>query len=508
MAAAAPARWCATCTSRRRRTDDGAGPHRPGFHRHCQPHAGRLRWRPGSDWRGTLAAVAVFGAVVLAWWPGRCPRRCASARPTPRSGCQVLATWARIVRHRESPWTALIELHLRRAVHHAGRLVVRVHRRAGLGAPRSTAWCWAPGRSPHRRHAPCRRWVRSTAPAAAARKRPPGSRSPAAWASALPAALGVQSVIALAAAGAVRHLGMASTSPWASRRGWGRSLREGAQPNGAGWLCWRPSPRHRAVAGAGARRQRCGPYGVCLVDPLTALVAWTLVAAAARRRAEHAGAVPGRAHGVGQDGGGKAFARERARQQPGRGHQRRLGPLVYRGLDIGSAKTPRQRRGAAPPDRHPRPTRRLPAARFVADAQRLAQGSASAARCPAGGRHDALLQSPVKGWTRCQRPTTPYGVNWTNRPRATAGRRCTPSWRASTRPARPSGPGDTQRVQRALEVWRLSGKPPSQWQQGRGGRHAGLAHAGAGARGPRLAAPAHRHALPAMPDAGLLDEVW
>ena len=50
------------------------------------------------------------------------------------------------------------------------------------------------------------------------------------------------------------------------------------------------------------------------------------------------------------------------------------------------------------------------------------------------------------------------------RPRATAGRRCTPSWRASIRsPRRASRRTTAQRIQRALEVHRVSGRPLSAW---------------------------------------------
>ncbi|MCK7495674.1 MAG: hypothetical protein MZW92_35270 [Comamonadaceae bacterium] len=48
---------------------------------------------------------------------------------------------------------------------------------------------------------------------------------------------------------------------------------------------------------------------------------------------------------------------------------------------------------------------------------------------------------------------------------SSAGRRCTPSWRASTRrPRRGCRPNDSQRIQRALEVFELTGAPLSQLQ--------------------------------------------
>ena len=144
--------------------------------------------------------------------------------------------------------------------------------------------------------------------------------------------------------------------------------------------------------------------------------------------------------------------------------------LVYRGMDIGTAKPSAAERAAVP---HHLidildPSQAYSAARFAADAQRLAAEIRGRGRLPllVGGtmlyfkalRHglhtlpeaDAALRTQIeheaalRGW-----PALHADLARVDAP--TAAR---------------LAPGDAQRIQRALEVYRLSGRPLSAWHAG------------------------------------------
>ena len=147
--------------------------------------------------------------------------------------------------------------------------------------------------------------------------------------------------------------------------------------------------------------------------------------------------------------------------------------LVYRGMDIGTAKPTAADRAAVP---HHLidildPREAYSAARFVEDARRLIGEIQARGRLPllVGGtllylkalregldampaadaelRRAIDLEAAVRGWPQMHAEL----------------RRIDPVTAARLAPA------DAQRIQRALEVWRLTGKPLSAWQSGAGG---------------------------------------
>ena len=206
-----------------------------------------------------------------------------------------------------------------------------------------------------------------------------------------------------------------------------------------------------------------------------------------------------------------AFARERARQQPVEVISVDSA-LVYRGLDIGSAKPSPAERAEVP---HHLidildPLDAYSAARFVADAQRLAQGIRERGALP-------LLVGGTMLYFKALREgldTLPAADDAVRRELDEQAAR--DGWaslhaelaRVDPASAARLAPGDTQRVQRALEVWRLSGKPLSQWQQGP--RAADTQAWPMLALEPVDRAWLHRRIdtrFQAMLDAGLLDEV-
>jgi len=143
--------------------------------------------------------------------------------------------------------------------------------------------------------------------------------------------------------------------------------------------------------------------------------------------------------------------------------------LVYRGLDIGSAKPDAQERARAP--HHlidlREPHQPYSAADFCRDARQAIDGILARGRMPllVGGTGlyfralcDGLSPLPeaepalrsaladeaqTRGWSALHAELAAIDPE--------AGRRIRP--------------GDTQRIQRALEVWRLTGRPISQWQR-------------------------------------------
>jgi tRNA dimethylallyltransferase len=186
--------------------------------------------------------------------------------------------------------------------------------------------------------------------------------------------------------------------------------------------------------------------------------------------------------------------------------------LVYRGMDIGTAKPTAAQRAAVP--HHlidiREPTEAYSAAEFVRDAGAAIDAIAARGRLPllAGGTmlyfkalFDGLdAMPPADPAIRAQLEDEARAQGW-------------PALHARLAQVDPATaarlpPGDSQRIQRALEVWHATGRPLSSFQQG----------AGAGARRPVALLslePAERgwlHAriaqrFEAMLAAGFLDEV-
>jgi tRNA dimethylallyltransferase len=111
--------------------------------------------------------------------------------------------------------------------------------------------------------------------------------------------------------------------------------------------------------------------------------------------------------------------------------------LVYRGMDIGTAKPSQPN---SPPCPHHLidirdPPQAYSAAEFVLDARRLIGEIRARGRLPllVGGTM-LYFKALTTAWTTCPRPTPPCAQSWTPRLGQRAGPRCTPSWRAWTRP--------------------------------------------------------------------------
>ena len=189
--------------------------------------------------------------------------------------------------------------------------------------------------------------------------------------------------------------------------------------------------------------------------------------------------------------------------------------LVYRGMDIGTAKPSVAERAAVP---HHLidiidPAQSYSAARFVADAQRLVEQVRARGRLPllVGGtlmyfhalRKGLHAMPPADAAVRATIEARAHALGWPALHAELA--------RVDAATAARLAPADSQRIQRALEVWQLSGRPLSQWQ----GIDAGKALP-VGAGWPLVALePASRawlherieRRLDAMLEAGLLDEV-
>lgn len=144
--------------------------------------------------------------------------------------------------------------------------------------------------------------------------------------------------------------------------------------------------------------------------------------------------------------------------------------LVYRGLDIGSAKP-----DAATLARYPHalidirdPAQPYSAADFSADAQLAMQGLSDAGRIPllvgGTGLYFRALQRGLSGLpqadaqVRAQLAEAAAAIGWQGMHRRLAEQ--DPAAAARIKP------GDTQRIQRALEVIALTGQPLSAQQQG------------------------------------------
>ena len=141
---------------------------------------------------------------------------------------------------------------------------------------------------------------------------------------------------------------------------------------------------------------------------------------------------------------------------------------VYLGMDAGTAKPSRAEREKVA---HHLvdildPDERYSAGRFRSDAIRAAEGILSRKRIPllVGGTM-LYYRALVAGLDEL--PAADAGIR--KEIDADAARRGWPALHAELAKIDPQAaariqPGDSQRIQRALEVWRLSGKPISQWQ--------------------------------------------
>ena len=143
--------------------------------------------------------------------------------------------------------------------------------------------------------------------------------------------------------------------------------------------------------------------------------------------------------------------------------------LVYRGMDIGTAKPSAAERAAVPDHLIDiiEPTQHYSAARFVADAQRLIDDINARGRLPllVGGTMlyfkalreglDTMPEADAALRQAIDREATERG--WPALHAELA--RVDPATAARLAPA------DAQRVQRALEVFRLSGRPLSDWHR-------------------------------------------
>ncbi|HZF80190.1 MAG TPA: tRNA (adenosine(37)-N6)-dimethylallyltransferase MiaA [Rubrivivax sp.] len=148
--------------------------------------------------------------------------------------------------------------------------------------------------------------------------------------------------------------------------------------------------------------------------------------------------------------------------------------LVYRGMDVGTAKPSMDERAEVP---HYlidliEPTQTYSAARFVADARDLI------AAINARGKL-ALLVGGTMLYFKALRegldPMPPADAGVRAQIDGDAAQRGWPALHAELREVDPTtaarlAPHDAQRIQRGLEVFRLSGRPLSAWQLGRAGR--------------------------------------
>jgi DHA1 family bicyclomycin/chloramphenicol resistance-like MFS transporter len=240
---------------------DGLGHERPGPDGHCQPGAGWRAWRPGPA--GALCAggggAGGRGGAGLRGLAGA-RDRCAAA-PRRHAARVLLATWGACAR---PPGVrrlgAADQLHLRRPVHHAGRLVLRLHRRAGPVAGRLR-----PGAGQRAR------WPTSPAPSSAGA----GWRRTARWCAvqrgawftlagglgmALPAALGVQSVWAIALPQMLFALGHGVHQPCSQAGAVGPSPTRPVRRRRWPASCWRRWPSSSGCGWAARSTAPCGRW--------------------------------------------------------------------------------------------------------------------------------------------------------------------------------------------------------------------------------------------------------
>jgi len=189
--------------------------------------------------------------------------------------------------------------------------------------------------------------------------------------------------------------------------------------------------------------------------------------------------------------------------------------LVYRGMDIGTAKpsAAERRAGAAPPDRHPRPATRLQRRRVCARRQaRSSSAVAARGKLPllVGGTmlyFKALAQGPGRHARRRPRRARRHRRRGASPGLARAAR---PAGRSGPATAARLAPADSQRIQRAMEVYRISGQPLSVLQQAAGRTAQGGQHSVLISLEPQDRAWLHQRIaqrFDAMLADGLLDEV-
>ena len=147
---------------------------------------------------------------------------------------------------------------------------------------------------------------------------------------------------------------------------------------------------------------------------------------------------------------------------------------VYRGLNIGTAKPTAADRDAVPHHLIDiiEPTEAYSAARFVADTQKLISDTHERGRLPVlvGGTmlyfkalRDGLDEMPAAdAIVRAAIEAEAAAIGWPAMHAQLAA--------VDAKTAARLAPADTQRIGRALEVWRVSGQPISFWQRGAGAR--------------------------------------
>ena len=420
------------------------------------------------DWRAALLVVALYGAAALAFVIWRLPETLQVKNPHATDLAPMFATWARIARHPTFlAWTLLVAAHLWRAVHLPGRLVLRLHRRA-----RPVARRLRPDDGDRCRCATsaatllCRRWIRrhgmvgavqrgagftlavgdrdGRAGASTASHRPTrclrrSACTPSATAFTCPAASRAPSRRFRATPAPRRRWPALRWRCWpsASGAGWRGAGRLGTPVPGHDRLLRGPQRGARLDPGAPPRERPgvssasspSGVQGLCLVGPTASGKTAVALALAAR--------VPLEVISVDS-------------------------ALVYRGMDIGSAKPSPAERAAVP---HHLidildPLEAYSAARFAADATRLAGEIRARGRLPllVGGTmlyfkalRDGLNPMPAADPAlRAQIDARAAAVGW-------------PALHAELAQVDPViaarlAPNDSQRIQRALEVWQLTGR--------------------------------------------------
>ena len=144
--------------------------------------------------------------------------------------------------------------------------------------------------------------------------------------------------------------------------------------------------------------------------------------------------------------------------------------LVYRGLDIGAAKPSGAERARVPHHLLDLRDPWLPysAAEFAADARAAIDGIVARGRIPvlAGGT-GLYFRALLHGLS----PMPEADPDTRTQLEAEAAERGWPALHAELAAVDPVAaarirPGDAQRLQRALEIWRLTGRPISAWQAG------------------------------------------
>jgi tRNA dimethylallyltransferase len=186
--------------------------------------------------------------------------------------------------------------------------------------------------------------------------------------------------------------------------------------------------------------------------------------------------------------------------------------LVYRGMDIGTAKPSTAERAEVPHHLIDilEPTDAYSAAQFVADATRLAAEIRARGHLPLLVGGTMLYVKALREGIDAMPPADPALRRELDERAAREGWPALHAELARIDPVTAArlAPADAQRIQRALEVHALSGRPLSAWQQG---PRAADAHAWPlVALEPASRAWLHRRIaerFAAMLDAGLLDEV-